>query len=78
MAEYIIQAAIWVWTIALGTFIVRAMTGDKKIAEQANMGKTVMDATASSEMMEFSWMKCLLVSGLSMFLTIIILGLLGV
>jgi hypothetical protein len=78
MAEYLIQAAVWVWTVALGTFIVRAMTGDKKIAEQVNMGKAVMDATASSEMMEFSWMKCLLVSGLSMFLTIIILGLLGV
>ena len=78
MAEYIIQSAIWVWTVALGTFIVRAMTGDKKIAEQVNMGKAVMDATASSEVMEFSWMKCFLVSGLSMFLTIIILGLLGV
>ena len=78
IAEYIIQAAIWVWTVALGTFIVRAITSDKKIAEQANMGKAVMNATASSEVMEFSWMKCLLVSGMSMFLTIMILGLLGV
>jgi hypothetical protein len=78
IAEYIIQAAIWVWTVALGTFIVRAITSEKKIAEQANMGKAVMNATASSEVMEFSWMKCLLVSGMSMFLTIMILGLLGV
>jgi len=78
IAEYIIQAAIWLWTVALGTFIVRAITSDKKIAEQVNMGKAVMNATASSEVMEFSWMKCLLVSGMSMFLTIMILGLLGV
>ena len=78
MVEYIIQAAVWVWTVALGTFIVRAMTGDKKIAEQVGMGKAALDATASSDVMEFSWMKCLLVSGASMFLTIMILGFLGV
>jgi len=78
MVEYILQAAIWVWTVALGTFIVRAMTGYKKIAEQVGMGKAALDATASSDVMEFSWMKCLLVSGASMFLTIIILGFLGV
>ena len=77
--EYIVQAAVWVWTVALGTFIVRAITGDKKIAEQVSIGKAASDATvASSEGAEFPWMKCLLVSGLSLFLTIIILGLLGV
>ncbi len=78
MVEYILQAAIWVWTVALGTFIVRAITGDKKIGEQVSVGKAALEATPSSYTMEFSWMKCLLVSGLSMFLTIIILGFLGV
>ena len=78
MVEYILQAAIWVWTVALGTFIVRAITGDKKIAEQVSIGKAALEATPRSDTMEFSWMKCLLVSGLSMFLTIIILGFLGV
>ena len=54
MVGGIIQAAVYTWTVALGTFIVRAIT-------------------------EFSWMKSLLVSGVSLLLTIIILGfLLGV
>ncbi|MCW4053768.1 MAG: hypothetical protein NWE84_02455 [Candidatus Bathyarchaeota archaeon] len=78
MVEYILQAAIWVWTVALGTFIVRAITGNKKIGEQVSVGKAALESTPSSDTMEFSWMKCLLVSGLSMFLTIIILGFLGV
>jgi hypothetical protein len=75
---YIIQGAVWVWIVALGTFITRAITGDKKIAEQLSMGKAASGTTVSSEVTEFSWMKCLLVSGASMFLTIIILGLLGI
>ncbi len=77
-ASYIVQAAMWVWTVALGTFITRAITGSKQIAEHVSMGKPVPDATVSSEVTAFSWMKCLLVSGASLFLTIIILGFLGV
>jgi hypothetical protein len=69
-----IQAAIWVWTFALGTFITRAITSDKKIAEQASMGQTASDTTVSGEVTGFSWMKCILVSGASLFLTSIILG----
>ena len=45
----IIQIAVYVWTVALGAFIARAIT-------------------------EFSWMKSLFVSGVSLLLTIIILG----
>jgi hypothetical protein len=70
----IIQLAIYVWTVALGTFITRAITGDKKIAEQVSMGKVTSDTTISSDVTAFSWMKCLLVSGASLLLTIIILG----
>jgi len=77
-AGYIIQAVAWVWIVALGTFITRAITGDKKIAEQLSIGKVASGTTVSSEVTEFSWMKCLLVSGASLFLTIIILGLLGI
>jgi hypothetical protein len=75
---YIIQAVTWVWIIALGTFITRAITGEKQIAEQANMGKAASGTMTSDEVTGFSWMKCLLVSGASLFLTIIILGLLGI
>jgi hypothetical protein len=77
-AGYIIQAVTWVWIIALGTFITRAITGDKQIAEQTNMGKAASGTMTSGEATGFSWMKCLLVSGASLFLTIIILGLLGI
>ena len=79
LAEYILQAVVWVWTVALGAYITRAITGDKKIAEQVSMGKVTSDTTISSDVTEFSWMKCLLVSGASLFLTIIILSfLLGI
>jgi hypothetical protein len=70
----ILQVAIYVWTVALGAFITRAITGDKKIAEQVSMGKVTSDTTISSDVTAFSWMKCLLVSGASLLLTIIILG----
>jgi hypothetical protein len=77
---YIVQAIVYIWTAALGTFITRAITSDKQIAAQAAMGKPITDiagATESSvEVQGFSWMKCILVSGASLFLTIIILGLL--
>ena len=78
---YIIQAVVYIWTVALGTFITRAITGDKQIADQVAMGKPITDTTAaptesSGEVEGFSWMKCILVSGASLFLTIIILGLL--
>jgi hypothetical protein len=70
----IIQIVIYAWTVALGAFITRAITGDKKIAEQVSMGKVTSDTTISSDVTAFSWMKCLLVSGASLLLTIIILG----
>jgi len=77
-AEYIIQVAVWIWTVALGVFVTRAITSDKQIAEQVGVGKTPLDAASSGEPAALSWMKCLLVSGASLFLTIIILGFLGV
>ena len=74
MVGVVVQVAVYVWTVALGTFITRAITGDEKIAEQLSMGKAATDTTVSRDVTEFSWMKSLLVSGVSMFLTIIILG----
>jgi hypothetical protein len=71
----IIQLAMLAWTIVLGTFITRAITSDKKIAEQLSMGKTATDTAISGEVTGFSWMKSLIVSGASLFLTTIILDL---
>jgi hypothetical protein len=75
-ASVALQLVIYGWTVALGTFITRAITGNKKIAEQLGMGAAASDATGIGEITGFSWMKCLLVSGASLFLTVIILGLL--
>jgi len=69
-----IQLAVYVWTVALGTFITHAITGDEKIAEQLSMGKVASDTTVSRDATGFSWMKSLIVSGASLFLTIIILS----
>ena len=77
-AGYIIQAVTWVWIVALGTFITRAITSNKAIAEHLGMEKAASETNSSGEVTGFSWMKCLLVSGASLFLTIIILGLLGI
>jgi hypothetical protein len=76
MVGLILQVVVWGWTVALGTFIVRAITSDRKIAEQASMGKTASEVAVSGEVKGFSWTKCLLVSAVSLFLTIIVLGLL--
>ncbi|MCW4007627.1 MAG: hypothetical protein NWF09_02900 [Candidatus Bathyarchaeota archaeon] len=73
----VVQIAVYVWIIALGAFIIRAVTGDEKIAEQ--LGKTALDTSVSRGAVAFGWMKCLFVSGISLFLTVIILGfLLGI
>jgi hypothetical protein len=76
LASVALQLVTYGWTVALGTFIVRAVTGDKKIAEQLGMGTAASDTAGSGEVTGFSWMKCLLVSGASLLLTVIILGLL--
>jgi hypothetical protein len=75
LATAVVQAVSYVWTVVLGTFIVRAVTSDKKIAEQVSMGATISDVSSSINTVGFGWMKCLLVSGVSLFATIIILAL---
>jgi hypothetical protein len=74
-ATAVVQAIIYVWTAILGTFIVRAVTSDQKITQQANMGAAATETTVNNEVEGLSWMKCLLVSGVSLFVTIILLGL---
>ena len=75
LATAAVQAVVYIWTVILGTFIVRAVTSDQKIAEQVGMGATIGEANAGSNVAGFSWMKCLFVSGVSLFVTVILLGL---
>lgn len=76
LVQNILQIVMGIWFVILGTYITRAVTGDKKIAEQMQMGKILSDATPG-EVTPFSWMKCLLVSGVSWLLTIILLDFLS-
>jgi hypothetical protein len=76
-ALFAIQIAVYIWIVALGTFITRAITSNTQIAEQSGLGKTVSDLS-TGEAVGFSWIKCLLVSVGSLLMTIIILGFLGV
>ena len=75
-ANAAIQVAMYIWTVILGTFVVRAVTGDKKTAEQLATGTYASEAAASGNVEAFSWGKCFIVSGVSLFVTIILLGLL--
>ena len=65
----VIQVAVYVWTIALGAFIVRAVTTPVAVpAAEALPGVR----------QQFGWLKCLLVSGASFLLTLIVLGFIGI
>ncbi len=70
----ILQIAVYLWTLVLGTLVVRAVTGGEKIAEQPYMERSALEAATKSKGAEFGWIKCLAVSGASLFVTIIILG----
>jgi hypothetical protein len=64
----IVQIAVWLWTIGLGTFIVRAVPSPAPVVPG--------EATETSG--QLSWLKCLLVSAASFVLTITIIGFLGI
>lgn len=70
----IVQVVVYVWIIALGTFIVRAVTG---VAPMSPMGPVTPEVEGAPGFQQFGWLKCLLVSAASFVLTIIILGFLG-
>jgi hypothetical protein len=61
----IVQVAVFVWTIALGTFITRAITA---------LTVTSPTGEATPAPPQFGWLKCLLVSGASFLLSILILN----
>jgi hypothetical protein len=65
----IIQIVVYVWTIALGAFIVR----DVSTTLAVSTGEM-----PSGTQTQFNWVKCLLVSAASFLLTLLILAFLGV
>jgi hypothetical protein len=69
----ILQIIIYAWMIALGTFISRAVT-----APAIPAIATTTEGEGVTEVQQFGWMKCLLVSGAGYLVTIIVLGFLGI
>ena len=68
-----LQIIIYAWMIALGTFITRAVT-----APAIPAIATTTEGEGATEVQQFGWMKCLLVSGAGYLVTIIVLGFLGI
>lgn len=65
----IIQIAILIWNVALGTFIVRAVT---------SVAPPTLDENAPAVAQPLSWARCFMVSVASVLLTLIILFFIGV
>ncbi|MGE5637094.1 MAG: hypothetical protein ACM3WQ_00165 [Chloroflexota bacterium] len=77
-----VQIAIWIWLFGLGTFIVRTITGmvytpRVDILKPETSAQPETEASAVS-LPQFGWVKSALVSAVSLALTIIILGFLGI
>jgi hypothetical protein len=73
----IVQISVYVWVIALGSFIVRYATGVAP-ASPLVPATTETETAPLSGPQQFGWLKCLLVSAVSFVLTITILGFLGI
>jgi hypothetical protein len=71
----IVQIAVYVWVIALGSFIVRYATG---VAPASPLVPATTETESIPRPQQFGWLKCLLVSAVSFVLTITILGFLGI
>ncbi len=76
LAGSIVQVFVYIWTIALGAFIVRAVTGVPPTSPPLAMAPTPEGETTLGSQ-QFGWLKCLLVSAASFVITITILGFLG-
>lgn len=73
----IVQIAVYVWTIGLGTFIVRYATGVAPASSPLVPTTTETENAPVLAPPQFGWLKCLLVSAVSFVLTITIMGFLG-
>jgi hypothetical protein len=71
----IVQIIIYIWVIALGTFIVREVTA---LPPPTPIGTTAPETEPTLAPQQFGWMKSLLVSAVAFVLTITILGFLGI
>jgi len=71
----IVQIVIYIWIIALGTFIVREVT--TLAPATSPIGTPEPEGEPALGPQQFGWLKCLLVSAASFVLTVTILGFLG-
>jgi hypothetical protein len=71
----IVQIIIYIWVIALGTFIVREVTA---VAPPTPMGTPAPENEPMLGPQQFGWLKSLLVSAVAFVVTVTILGFLGI
>ncbi len=77
LAETVVQIAVYVWTIALGTFIVRYMTAVAPAQSPLVPTTTETENVPAIAPQQFGWLKALLVSAVSFVVTITVMGFLG-
>jgi len=70
-----VQVIVYIWIIALGAFIVREITAIAPVAGPTDISAPEAEPTLGPR--QFGWLKCLLVSGVALVLTVTILGFLG-
>jgi hypothetical protein len=77
LIQSVVTIIVFVWTIALGAIVTRVITGTATAPAITGTTTTPVAEGPSPVIQQFSWMKCLLVSGASFVLMLIIIGFLG-
>jgi hypothetical protein len=77
LIQSVVTIIVFVWTIALGAIVTRTITGTATAPAITGATTTPVAEGPSPVIQQFSWMKCLLVSGASFVLMLIIIGFLG-
>ena len=76
LIQSVATITVFVWTIALGAIVTRAITGTAT-APAITGAATTPVAEGAPTIQQFGWMKCILVSGASFLLMLLIIGFLG-
>ena len=70
----IVTIAVYIWTIGLGTFIIRAATGASAATATGAVTPATGEVVVGMQPSQFGWLKCIVISAASFLLTILILG----
>jgi hypothetical protein len=77
LIQSVVTITVFVWTIALGAIVTRAITSTATAPALTGATTAPVAEGPSPVIQPFGWMKCILVSGASFLLMLIIIGFLG-